>query len=557
MFKVGDIITGKLHNGYGVTNNEALMLVNRVWDEEMSVIILFHKRNYAGQDFPVANSDKLFVNTTFEEFLERVPRCDKMSTTEINNLLARYSKDIKFEMPKKDAYALSDEMRKELIEEMRELLLKFKYHPTDDGLNKILDTWCEEKVDLIRLFEKHPNYNGKFQIAFDYDFDREFDHGAILNFIQWLNSNEVRNMFYKKVKIGAFDYNELYYICRRLRGCMDVFDYDFVKTMNGKTYEEYRKEYEHFRNMKDKYEYSPDIAIHLRQAYSKTLYNESRKIEYIIDMLGSNILSQFINADSERHLNRYFPESKIKARQKTSRAINKILCMLGVDKAPNYNKEFAKFSDAINPLKIKRHTVLSIHPVDYLTMSFGNSWSSCHTIDKNNRRGIDSDHNYRGCNSSGTMSYMLDGTSCVFYTVDAKCDGNKLELEDKINRCMFHYYDNQLLQARVYPQSNDEGANNLYKDIREIVQKIFADLLEVPNYWTNKKGTGACESVTHSVGTHYRDYRNYDTCNVSTLKDDRECHNEIEIGHNPICPCCGNEHHTESNIECKSCNKDY
>ena len=48
-----------------------------------------------------------------------------------------------------------------------------------------------------------------------------------------------------------------------------------------------------------------------------------------------------------------------------------------VDGSEAYDK-FAKYADSINPIKVKRHTVLSVHPIDYYTMSFGNSWTSCH-----------------------------------------------------------------------------------------------------------------------------------------------------------------------------------
>lgn len=556
MFKKGDIITGTEDNGYSYTSNHALMVVGDLLrNGEMDVHIIYHAKysSEIGDHYSVNNSNRKFRHITFEEFMEKYPDCYKMDEDKLQRLLAKYPQE-HVEVPEEEnnSYVLSEEMRTELIEEMKTLLIRFGYHPTENGLNKILDEWCKEKADLIRLFEKHPNYNGKFQIAFDYDFNREFNYDAVYNFKQWLLSADVLNMLRKEAKIGAFTYNELYHICRRLRQCMDVFDYDVVKTMNGKTYEEYRKEFLRFDDMKDKYEFNSNITIWNRHAYEKESFNNSRKIDYVVRVMNDDTLGQFIDNDDEDFLNDWFPNAKIKAGQKTSRAINKILHMLGIDKHPDYNKEFAKFSDAINPLKIKRHTVLSIHPVDYFTMSFGNSWSSCHTIDRCNSRRIDSEHSYRGCNSSGTMSYMLDGTSCVFYTVDGEYHGNQLELEDKINRCMFHYYDNKLLQARVYPQSNDSGANDLYKDIRAIVQKIFADLLEVPNLWTNKKGVDACDYATRSYGTHYRDYYNFETCNVSTLKD-KESNYRIEIGHNPICPCCGDTHHREKSIECNYC----
>ena len=75
----------------------------------------------------------------------------------------------------------------------------------------------------------------------------------------------------------------------------------------------------------------------------------------------------------------------------------------------SYNKLFAKAADDTNPLKIKRITVLSVNICDFLLMSNGNSWSSCHFI---NRSGA-----YQGCYKAGTLSYSNDGTSMCFYTL--------------------------------------------------------------------------------------------------------------------------------------------
>lgn len=556
MFKVGDIITGKPYNGYSVTTDEALMIVMDVGIDEIHTKVLYHTDCcYLYDENYVEPSE--FVLCTFTEFEEKYPNCHKCAAKDIEYFLKTYIKPTR---PETEPYVLSDEMRKELLTEMKELLIKYHYHPTDEGLNKILDEWCKEKADLIRLFEKHPNYNGKFQIVFDHDYDRTIDRNAICRFAQWLYNDEVQNVFRKEVKLGAFTYNELRKICTRLWSMYCIFDNNNVFEVNGKTSKEYYDEYNHFYKLKRKYEYDNNIYIddYSYNAYDRAIYKLSEKIGEIYYMLTHTAyIDQLVNKRAENRFAEHFPEAKIREGQRLSRAINKVLSELGINKLPNYNKEFAKFADAINPLTITRHTVLSIHPVDFYTMSFGNSWASCHTIDKKNDRDIDLDHGYRGCNSSGTESYMLDATSCIFYTVSADYNGNQLELQDKINRNMFHYDDNRLVQGRVYPQSNDEGANDLYKAIREIVHKVFADMLDVPNYWDNKKGYDECMDAIYSEGTHYRDYENFDNCNVSILKDSGDTHRSIIVGHNPICPCCGNTHQITENIECNHCNSDY
>lgn len=555
-FKVGDIITGTEASDrhYNTTNSNAVMLVTGSYQDYLEVMVLYAKNisslGHKTDVQAVCYGEKLFEHTTFEEFEAKGKRYYKFTTDKMQKVLSKY------QTKQREKYQLSDSMRTELLNETKTLLTKYHYNPTDDGLNKIIDEWCANKGDLIRMFEKHPNYNGKFQIAFDCDFDRQLDRIAINRFVNWLNNRQVKERILKKIKIGVFEYGELCEICRRLNNYTEVFYYNpTVNTINGNTHDYYEKEYDRFKKYKNKYENNDLVYCTNGKAYDKEQWRMVYKLDYLLDCLDrTQYLDQFVNDSLKEKLNHYFPEAKIRKGQKTSRAINKILCMMGFDKHPDYNKEFAKFADAVNPLKIKRHTVISIHPVDYLTMSFGNSWSSCHTIDKKNDRGIENANSHGGCYSAGTLSYMLDESSCVFYTVGAEYDGNELELQSKINRCMFHYNDNQLVQGRVYPQSNDEGATGLYKDIREIAQKVFADMLEVPNYWTNNSGVDECSKVIASTGVHYKDYYNFDNCNVSVLKDNRDEHEIIHVGHFGICPSCGGEHSRNRNIECYDCN---
>lgn len=319
--------------------------------------------------------------------------------------------------------------------------------------------------------------------------------------------------------------------------------------IDGHTYDFFGSEFQKYDRIVDKYIYND-----LNSAYGYILTrSDYQKLDWLDDIYRfTSYNSPFINEDFAAMINDRFPIKAV-AGQKLSRVINKLCHYLEIDKDKDYNKEFAKFSDAVNPLTIKRHTVISVHPVDYLTMSFGNSWSSCHTIDKENIRCMS--NSYHGAYSGGTMSYMLDETSVVFYTVDGKYDGNELELEPKINRNMFHIGEDKLIQGRVYPQTNDDK-NSIYEQFRNIMQKVIADCMGKPNIWKLKRGTCACAEVIESKGVHYRDYENFNDCNVSYLKLDNDSYNENEIivGHEQICPCCGKVHKREDCIECEDCN---
>ena len=76
------------------------------------------------------------------------------------------------------------------------------------------------------------------------------------------------------------------------------------------------------------------------------------------------------------------------------------------------------------------------------------------------------------------------------------------------------------------------------------------------NLWKNKKGSRACSDVVEDTGTHYKDYRCFDNCNVSFLMVDGKYNEEnaiVRIGHYPICPNCGELHDSDNCIECDRC----
>lgn len=390
---------------------------------------------------------------------------------------------------------ITEEERYALLNDMEQLLSEYDYKFTGYALNKIIDTWATNKADLIKAFKRHPNYlEGKFMIVFSHDFERVTDRNALERFKSWVIDDDVAK---------------------------------YVKENNFMP-----------ENMKK------ETSLY-GQKYPTKIFDLLIKIPVYT--------FQYIDSELADELNKICPEVHAHDGQKTSRVINKLLTYIGVSKHPDYNREFAKYADALNPLTITRHTVLSVNPLDYLTMSFGNSWASCHTIDKRNKRGMP--NSYEGMYSSGTISYMLDSPSMVFYTVDASYNGNDFWNEPKINRQMFHWGEEKLVQGRLYPQDND-GDNSVYTPYREIVQKVMSELFSFPNYWTVSKGTDAAGKFINSDGTHYRDYDNYSNCTLSRPKGS-ENDRYITVGHDPICIECGHEHDTEDCISCCSKPSEY
>ena len=281
------------------------------------------------------------------------------------------------------------------------------------------------------------------------------------------------------------------------------------------------------------------------------LWFEDEPREYKIYSFIYNINRQFFDKDMKDDIdkiNQLNPNFKLRTNMKTSKAIGKICREEGWDKLNGYNQKYAALCDAISSLKIRRHTCISLNPIDFLLMSNGNSWTSCHSIGNE-------DYDI-GCCSSGTISYMLDEHSFLFYTVDSEFDGTDIELEPKIQRQVFGYNDEVLAQLRLYPQSNDSGSEQIYTDIREIVQKVIADCLGKPNLWIRSKDDVE-EVCKKGIGaTCYADWRSCNPgskhCSISTHKE-REKGKEdrvIIFGAEPICIECGERHNYSGNISC-------
>ena len=249
-----------------------------------------------------------------------------------------------------------------------------------------------------------------------------------------------------------------------------------------------------------------------------------------------SVCCQFVTEEMRQHFAKY--DIKTVVGTKASKVLGRYFRSIALDKLEGYNHHYAMLADSLNPLSIKRFSLLSVHPCDYLNMSQGTGWDSCHNIDD-------------GCYMVGTLSYMTDECSMIFYTVDKSYSGNSNYFwnEPKINRQVYAYHHNALLQSRLYPNCND--VDN-YDNFRNAVQKIFADVLDMPNYWTLTKGwnnlrdKGVC---TYDGAKHYPDYEyNEYNANLSVLRGKET--EEFYIGSPAYCIDCGEQLTQSEKLNC-------
>lgn len=253
--------------------------------------------------------------------------------------------------------------------------------------------------------------------------------------------------------------------------------------------------------------------------------------------------------------------------QKASRIINKLCLHFGLDKFTKekmergengedkvktvcpYNAVFARLADSLNPVRIPKTGVLSMHPCDFLEMSNkDDTWHSCHCL---------ADGGYR----AGCPSYMGDEVSMIFFTVDENITSD-YHKAPRITREIFCYHEGVLLQSRLYP-SDDATQRDLYRDL---VQRAVAQCLGQPNLWTVKNKDKETLKYLNTVDKshHYRDYE-YGYAVVSLLKDWPQEHGAMTIGSLTLCPCCGdiidyaddmNCHRCETKVVCKECGQE-
>ena len=467
-------------------------------------------------------------------------------------------------------------------EKIAALLNEYNHANSEYGIEKMLEAWRTNKANLISVLSKHPNWDAdNYRIVFSTDYERGFDSNAIDEFKQWVKGVFLKQHAEKINGIDATVYSDNINRLEDIQSCVEKIrsketdDFDFQSFMtfnyNGEEYSTLTQLIASmtavFRAFQETH--SRVCGVYITDESKDTLTKIVEFFNLLINTAEGNLLTE----DEAEKINELFPEFKAVSGQKIMKPVRKLCVKYGLDnivqmqrdvytddngyiheriRDKGYNYQIAALGDKINPFKITRHTIVSVNPLDILTMSFGHGWASCHTIDKENKRG--STNHYSGMYCSGPVSYMNDGSSVLLATFDAVYNGTEFEFQDKMQRCMFHINEDGtvIVQGRVYPDGRDGGEKSYATQFRNIMQQIIAQCFDHCNLWTLKKGTHECRQYTQSVGTHYRDYLNYDDCTVSLLKG-IENYKEVKIGHLPICPNCGQTHSTEDYLVCASC----
>ena len=404
-------------------------------------------------------------------------------------------------------------------------------HADPEYCYKAAESCIEAKDSLIQMLSKHPKWDAdNLRVHFNADYTRPADTGM---------ADSCVGAIANEIIAAAKD---------RLDDCeMD---------------EEWFAEYEHYFCVSTEGRPRPALLV-----FAMNLWGV-RKFRSLF------ACNSVITDEAEALVKKILPDARIHAGTKSTRALFKLLQQYGwedyirgfckrsklnpvtlevteEDCLTRARKKYTEYADYMNELSVTRHTVLSVNPMDFLRMSYGNSWQSCHYIS--------TDGDESGCYSAGCWSYAYDNQTMIFFTVDAGVDDDNITYADKYTRQLYFWNGSALLPSRVYP-AEDNLSDPVYKSNREIVEQIIADCTGYGNLWKNM-GKKSTELDIDSRGMHYRDYNCHSypvymptfLVQDSADKDMTDFMNFAIGSDKAICVCCGNRLDEENYPICYSC----
>ena len=405
-----------------------------------------------------------------------------------------------------------------LVDDTMATLKKYGHRNSEHGVCVVLDKYFVAKEPLIKLFQTSNHYIGDMRIALPKEFERDIDSYQISSFCDHFSDS-----------VGAK------HVILEFNDADGKSVSDYLKTgatkVNVATMAKDKSFAERVKKIADFEEYT----CATRASWQK-LRNFDSFMSYFGNMPRSTISRDVHNNDG----------IELKTGTKTSRAFNKVCVHYGVDKAPKYNSLFAQYADMVAGNMHKWQFIISLNPLDYLTMSIGQSWTSCHSI-------VSRGTGVGGLACGGCTSYMLDKVSIITYVVN-RIEPNLHEV-GKIYRQMYYYSNNLFIQSRLYPQGND-GSTDLYAKFREFMCEEFTELLNLnENKWTSKIGTNYVCDHSEDVGHHYRDARANRSCGIFYPHEKMTIARDVDmvIGSQSYCFYCGEEQNDRNRLSHYSC----
>lgn len=370
---------------------------------------------------------------------------------------------------------------------------------TEHGVRENVETWFHNKRDQMNLFRKHPYWDEEAKaIVFSQNETRSIDYDAArcaLNDILRYVENKLDDSRYDAAVMAIS--NTLYRMHRRGFEQSSVITEDFIRIFNEDVYS---------------HDLPKPIARMLKVGTKITKF--THKCCTMWKDSGGKVHNVTTLVDEHEDGDRDYR---------------------------SFDKLYAKFADYLSELTIKKITLVSLHFCDFLLMSNGNSWLSCHFINSHNIFHDDGDQSYSGCYKQGCLSYALDEPSFILYTLPATYDGDAYYSQPKMTRMCCQYQGGILVTGKCYPDNKDKTITRY----RQTLQMIMSSVEAVPNLWTFSRNVDRITSLvtTECYSAHYRDYEySNQKPTISLCKNiGIDLDNLMTIGHSAYCVHCGEE----------------
>lgn len=235
--------------------------------------------------------------------------------------------------------------------------------------------------------------------------------------------------------------------------------------------------------------------------------------------------------------------------------IGKLVKWLGID--AGFEKFRIDHSMALNTSRLEGTLCLSIHPLDYMTMSDNESnWSSCMSWQD------------CGCYRAGTVEMMNSGMVLVGYfkskSENMPMPSQSGEWNSKKWRELFIVNPELIMDIKSYPYENDELTLGCLNWIRELVEKNigWTNFKEKYSKWDPDDGWnfGGYESVQFDTNFMYNDIEEAYTRHFYYVTNGDHSGERLYCGYSGdfICMACGEYGHPDddgegSSLVCEDC----
>lgn len=203
---------------------------------------------------------------------------------------------------------------------------------------------------------------------------------------------------------------------------------------------------------------SKDIASDMIRTFMSTHLSDNKCI------LAKMLLQQFLSTDevvqNELKCDINFFSTKFSKGMKVSRILGRI-----IPNSISHSIQTA-FSMLIQKFTVQGTAIISIDPVDYITMSVNKSgWRSCHALDGEYR--------------TGTLAYMMDGVTAIAYVKTSEChvghwfgsEYKEYSFDNKMWRQVVLFGGNYAVQSRQYPNTSLNNSEAISK----LIQCVFSE----------------------------------------------------------------------------------